>query len=147
MLLQSRPALAIAVVVDVALHGGRGTVSAADIAERLGLARRGLEPILQPLSRAGVLNSTRGPSGGYRLARPRRGISVGEIIRAVLPAKEEEAEGESSALFTQVVAPFWNEMEEETLARFDAITLDKLVRRAVGAGLTPAPSEPISFVI
>jgi Rrf2 family iron-sulfur cluster assembly transcriptional regulator len=147
MLLQGRPALAIAVVVDVALHGGRGTVSAADIAERLGLARRGLEPILQPLSRAGVLNSTRGPSGGYRLARPRRGISVGEIIRAVIAGKDEADEGESSPLFTQVVAPFWAEMEEETLARFDAITLDKLVRRAATAGLTPAPSEPISFVI
>jgi Rrf2 family transcriptional regulator, iron-sulfur cluster assembly transcription factor len=146
MLLQGRPALAIAVVLDIALHAGRSTVSAGDIAERLGLARRGLEPILQPLSRAGVLNSTRGPSGGYRLARPRRGVSVGEVVRAVLPAREP-AEGESSKLYTEVVEPYWAETEAELLARLDAVTLDKLVRRAASAGLTPAPSEPISFVI
>ena len=147
MLLQPRPALAIAVVLDVALHAGRGTVSAADIAERLGLARRGLEPILQPLSRAGVLASTRGPSGGYKLARPRRGITLGEVVRSVTGEASPPAEGENSPLFTLVVQPFWAEIDGETLARLDAVSLDVLARRAAGAGLATAPSDVISFVI
>ncbi len=147
MLLQARPALAIAVALDVALHAGRGTVSAADIAERLGLARRGLEPILQPLSRAGVLASTRGPSGGYRLARPRRGITVGEVVRAVSAESTPPAEGESNPLFTAVVQPFWGEIEAETLKLLDGVSLDVLARRAAGAGLAAAPGDVTSFVI
>ena len=147
MLLQGRPALALAVVLDVALHAGRGTVNAGDIAERLGLARRGLEPILQPLSRAGVLASTRGPAGGYKLARPRRTITVGEVVRAVLTARGPLAEGEDNPLFAKVVAPFWGEVQEESLARLDEISLDRLVRRAAAAGLVAVPMEPISFVI
>jgi Rrf2 family protein len=147
MLLQARPALALAVVLDIALHAGRGTVSAADIAERLGLARRGLEPILQPLSRQGVLSSTRGPTGGYRLARPRRGITLGEIIRAVSQEAAPPAEGESNPLFTLVVQPFWMDINEMTLKYLDTISLDTLARRAAGAGLARAPSDVISFVI
>ena len=147
MLLQPRPALALAVVLDVALHAGRGTVSAADIADRLGLARRGLEPILQPLSRGGVLASTRGPSGGYRLARPRRGITLGEVVRAVTGEPTPPAEGESSPLFTLVVQPFWAEIDAETLTRLDGVSLDVLARRAAGAGLASAPGDVISFVI
>jgi len=147
MLLQGRPALALAVVLDVALHAGRGTVNAGDIAERLGLARRGLEPILQPLSRAGVLASTRGPSGGYKLARPRRTVTVGEVVRAVLTGRQPGGEGEDSALFAKVIAPFWTEVQEEALARLDEVSLDRLVRRAAAVGLVAVPAEPISFVI
>ncbi len=147
MLLQGRPALALAVVLDIALHAGRGTVNAGDIATRLGLPRRGLEPILQPLSRAGVLVSTRGPTGGYKLARPRRTVTAGEVIRAVLTGRAPLAEGEDNPLFTRVIAPFWAEVRDEALARLDEISLDRLVRRAAAAGLTAAPAEPISFVI
>lgn len=147
MLLQGRPALALAVVLDVALHAGRGTVNAGDIAERLGLPRRSLEPILQPLSRAGVLLSTRGPAGGYKLARPRRTISAGEVVRAVLTDRGPLGEGEDSLLFARVIAPFWAELQAEILLRLDEVSLDRLVRRAATAGLTPVPMEPISFVI
>ncbi len=149
MVVKGRPAVAIAVVVDIALHAARGTVSAVDIAERLAMPRRSLEPILQPLSRAGILSSTRGPKGGYRLARPRRQISAADIVRAVQEDAPAEAagEGETAPLFTAVVGPLWAEMEAEVMAMLQKQTLDGLVRRAVAAGVARLPTEPILFQI
>jgi Rrf2 family protein len=149
MLVKGRPAVAIAVVVDVALHAARGTVPATDIASRLGMPRRSLEPILQALSRGDILASTRGPRGGYRLARPRRQIAAAEIVRAV--QQEEEAdpagEGESGQVFTAVVAPLWAEIDAQVIAILERQTLDALVRRAVAAGVARLPAEPIIFQI
>jgi Rrf2 family protein len=149
MLIRGRAAVAVAVAVDVALHAARGSTSAADIATRLGLARRGLEPILQPLSRADILASQRGPRGGYRLARPRRQISAADIVRAVLADDTPDApgEGESGKLFTAVVVPLWDQLEASVLAALEATTLDALVRRAVAAGVARLPNEPILFQI
>lgn len=149
MLIRGRPAVAVAVVIDVALHSGRGTVSAADIADRLGLARRGLEPILQPLSRNAILNSTRGPKGGYRLARPRRQISAADIVRAVLAdtPPEPAGEGETGKLFTAVVSPLWEELTTQVMQTLERQTLDMLVRKAVAAGVAQLPNEPIIFQI
>jgi Rrf2 family iron-sulfur cluster assembly transcriptional regulator len=75
LLRRERAMVAVSIMVDVAFHGSRqATVNVADIAERLGLARRSMEPVLQSLSRAGLLESVRGPRGGYRLGRPARDI-------------------------------------------------------------------------
>jgi Rrf2 family protein len=149
MLIRGRPAVAVAVVVDVALHSVHGTVSASDIADRLGLARRGLEPILQPLSRNAILTSTRGPKGGYRLARPRRQISAADIVRAVLEDAPAEApgEGEGGKLFTAVVGPLWEELTTLVMQTLERQTLDMLVRKAVAAGVARLPAEPIIFQI
>ena len=77
LLRRERAMTAVAIMLDVAFHAGRTeAVSAADIAERLGQARRGIEPVLQALSRAGLLDSIRGPKGGYRLGRPPRDLRL-----------------------------------------------------------------------
>ena len=61
---RDRAMVAVLIMLDVGFHAGRGsTVSAAEIAERAGLARRGIEPLLQALSRSGLLESVRGPRG------------------------------------------------------------------------------------
>jgi Rrf2 family iron-sulfur cluster assembly transcriptional regulator len=149
MLIRGRPAVAVAVVVDVALHSVRGTASASDIADRLGLARRGLEPILQPLARNAILASTRGPKGGYRLARPRRQISVADIVRAVQAEAPADlpGEGETGRLFTAVVGPLWDELASQVMQTLERQTLDMLVRKAVAAGVAQLPTEPIIYQI
>ena len=74
---------AIEAVVDIPFNSGVNPVQSKDIAERQGIPRRYLEQVLQQLVRADVLRGVRGPRGGYRLARERRRISLGEIVRIV----------------------------------------------------------------
>jgi Rrf2 family iron-sulfur cluster assembly transcriptional regulator len=145
---RDRGLVAVAVMLDVAFHGGRtATVSAADIAERMGLARRGMEPLLQALSRAGLLESVRGPRGGYRLGRPRRDIRLSDIVAVATADEAEPADGPTGRLQTAVVDRLWAELEEQARAQLAALTLDDLIRRAAAAGLRRPASEPITFAI
>ncbi len=146
---RDRAMTAITILLDIAFHGGRATTaSAADIAERLGLARRGMEPLLQALSRAGLLESVRGPRGGYRLGRPRRDIRLADIVAVVLAeGSEEEPAGPGGALQEAVVDRLWAELDEAAQARLAALTLDDLLRRAQDAGIRRPSAEPISFAI
>ncbi len=141
--------VAITVLLDVAFHGGRAnTVSAADIAERLGMARRGMEPLLQTLSRGGLLESVRGPRGGYRLGRARRDIRLTEIVEVALAEDAAEpTDGPSGRLQEAVVDQLWRELDQTLQTRLGALTLDDLMRRAAAAGMRRPTSEPITFAI
>lgn len=145
---RDRAMLAVTIMLDVAFHGGRAaTVSAADIAERLSMARRGMEPLLQSLSRAGLLESVRGPRGGYRLARPRRDIKVSEIVGVACAEDVENTDGPGGLLQEAVVDRLWGELEAAVLDRLAAMTLDDLLRRATTAGMRRPATEPITFAI
>lgn len=155
LLRRDRALTAIAVALDVAFHAGRGggggaggaLAGAAEVADRLGVARRGLEPVLQALSRAGLLDSVRGPRGGYRLARRPRDISLAEVLAAVAEGSEPAEDGLSGALQEAVVAPLWDDLETGLRERLAALTLDDLLRRAQAAGLKRPAAEPLNFAI
>lgn len=145
---RDRAMVAVTVMLDVAFHGGRAaTVSAADIAERLGLARRGMEPLLQALSRAGLLESVRGPRGGYRLGRPRRDIRLSDIVTVAVAGDAEPSDGPVGRLQTAVIDRLWGELEDAARAHLSALTLDDLMRRAAAAGMRRTTAEPITFAI
>jgi Rrf2 family protein len=140
-----REAVAVAAVVDVALHGVSGPVGGAAIAERLGQNPRGLEPVLQTLSRAGILASSRGRRGGYKLARARRDITAGAIVRAVA---DEAGDGSAAPpMLAKVIAPVWRDARGRTLAVLDGVTVEALARKAAAAGLAPEPDVPITYAI
>src|SRR6266496_73113 len=82
MLLPRKGALAIAAVIDIALNARGRPVAAKALAHRHRLPPRHLEPVLQALVRHGILKGTRGPRGGYELARAQNRISVDDILRA-----------------------------------------------------------------
>lgn len=146
LLRQDRALLALDIALDIAFHAaGRGEVSgAADIATRMGLARRGIEPLLQALVRAGLLHSLRGPRGGYRLARAPREVTAAEVVEAVC---EEEAPAPPGRLAAAVTAPLWQELDAAAIATLRATTLEALLRRAQAAGLRRPTPEALDFVI
>ncbi|MFH5924204.1 RrF2 family transcriptional regulator [Roseomonas xinghualingensis] len=150
LLRQDRALTAISVLLDVAFHAGRGTNGAvaggADVAERLGAARRGIEPVFQALSRAGLLEGVRGPRGGYRLGRRPRDIRLSEAVVAVAEGTEAGSDL-SGALHGSVIAPFWAELDETLREKLENLTLEDLLRRAQEAGLQRPSSEPLNFAI
>jgi DNA-binding IscR family transcriptional regulator len=96
--------------------------------------------------RAGLLDSLRGPRGGYRMARAPREVRLAEILAAVT---EEEAGPPSPAgrLAAAVTAPLWVELEALLAERLRALTLEDLLKRAAQAGLRRPVTEPLHFVI
>ena len=77
---------ALAAAVHLAVKGGGGPVRVDDIAEELGVPRNYLSKILHALARVGVLNSTRGPGGGFELARDASEIRLSELVQPFEPA-------------------------------------------------------------
>lgn len=130
-LLPRKALLAVAAVIDVALHARGQLVSAKDLAARHSLPARHLEPVLQALVRDGILKGVRGPRGGYELARERRKISVDDILKAA-GTVEEDSENSlpSSNLLKQVVNPAIAQAERVFAAALTRITIEDLARAA-----------------
>jgi Rrf2 family iron-sulfur cluster assembly transcriptional regulator len=145
---RDRGMVALAIVLDVAFHSSSETVvNAAELAERTGMARRTLEPLLQALSREHLLDSTRGPHGGYRLGRPARLIKVADVITVGLNSLEDGGQDLSGRLQRAVVEPLWTEFDTLLLTRAEALTIEDLLKRAAAAGLRKPVNEPLNFVI
>ncbi|MBL6927876.1 MAG: Rrf2 family transcriptional regulator [Rhodospirillales bacterium] len=141
---------AIEAVLDIAYHAGSGPVQSREITRRQGIPRRYLEQALQHLVREEVLVGIRGPRGGYRLARERRRISVGDIVRVVRlmdggdDAMEETA---GSELGRAVVRPIWMDLQDQLLEGLDAVTIDTLCTRANEVGIVSEGRENLDFTI
>jgi Rrf2 family protein len=121
--------LAIAAVIDVAIHAHGRPVSAKALAARHKLPPRHLEPVLQALVRDGILKGVRGPHGGYELARERKRITAEDILRAAGSA-EEAGELPLSALVNAVVRPALAEAERTFSAELGRINIDELAKQA-----------------
>jgi Rrf2 family protein len=131
MVLPRKGLLAIAAVIDIALHGRGRPVSAKALAIRHALPARHLEPVLQALVRDGILKGVRGPRGGYELGRDRRRISADDIFRAAGTIEHQNDFGSgSSVVLDEVVLPAVANAERTFSAALGRITIDELARKA-----------------
>jgi Rrf2 family protein len=134
-LLPRRSVLAIAAVVDVALHSRAAPVPAKDLAARHKLPPRHLETVLQGLVHAKILKGVRGPRGGYELARERRRITIGQIVRTAMSLSTAYPEdlGANSVLLERVIDPAVRSAGEAFLVNLDSITIEQTCESAAKA--------------
>ncbi len=149
ILLSRRSQLAIAAVVDVAIHARPSPVAAKALAARHNLPPRHLETLLQALVKAGILKGVRGPRGGYELARERRRVSAGEIVRAAMADGLEEGTlpEPESLLVNIVVRPLVHVASQKFLAELDAVSVDDLCRQAGDMAVFGKPKTSADFTI
>jgi Rrf2 family protein len=83
MKISAKGRYALRLMVDLAQHDNGEWIALKDISTRQGISVKYLEQIVSGLSRAGLLRSSRGAAGGYKLARPAAKYTAGEIIRAL----------------------------------------------------------------
>ncbi len=148
--LSKKMLFAIEAVLDIAYHAGGAAVQSREITRRQGIPRRYLEQALQQLVREGVLLGVRGPRGGYRLARERRRIAIGDIVRVVrsMDTGDDPVENPTgSELGHKVVRPLWVELQDEIMKQMDAISIDDLCNRAQSAGVASEGRGHLDFSI
>jgi len=136
--LPRRDQVALAAVIDVAIHARPQPVSTKAIAERLDVPPRYLEQIMQPLVRAGVLKGQRGPKGGYALARERRRITPADILRAL----NGEPDGEDLIEHNKHLSDWWEGVSQGVEAVMNETTLEDLIDNRAGTG-----GKPLDFTI
>lgn len=81
MKISTRGRYALRFMIDLSQHDSSGYITLKDISERQEISIKYLEQITSLLSKFGLLQSVRGPQGGYRLAKPTSEYTVGEILR------------------------------------------------------------------
>ena len=101
MKLSTKGRYGLRAMIDLAVYSEKEPVSIQSIADRQNISERYLEQLMASLKKEGLVKSIRGANGGYQLARPAIGISVGDILRALegdlravtCPANGEEGNG------------------------------------------------------
>lgn len=112
-----------------------GAMFVRDIAEREGLSVAYVEKILWTLSRSRIVESVRGPKGGYRLTRPSSEISLGEVMRALggIPSEEEICSQFTGNQDTCVhhddcgLKPVWTSITDFVNSVFDKVPISTLL--------------------
>ena len=84
------------------------------------------------------MRGVRGPRGGYRLARERRRVTLGQITRIVAAMEDTSDPVESSTssqLGREVLRPIWQELQDEAIGKLEEISIEDLCRRARDSGV------------
>ncbi|KUM34093.1 Fe-S cluster assembly transcriptional regulator IscR [Pseudomonas sp. EpS/L25] len=132
MRLTTKGRYAVTAMLDLALHAQRGPVSLADISERQGISLSYLEQLFARLRRGSLVNSVRGPGGGYQLARDMSGIHVAQVIDAVnesVDATRCQGSGGCHQGDTCLTHHLWCDLSDQIHAFLSGITLADLVAR------------------
>jgi Rrf2 family iron-sulfur cluster assembly transcriptional regulator len=117
-------------MVDLALRDGSGPVTLAEISSRQKISLSYLEQLFGKLRRHELVDSVRGPGGGYRLAKDTAQISVAEIILAVdEPIDATQCGGKENCRDEQkcLTHDLWATLNERIFGYLEGVTLRQLV--------------------
>jgi Rrf2 family transcriptional regulator, iron-sulfur cluster assembly transcription factor len=123
---------AVTAMLDLALHGASGPVTLAEIAARQGISQSYLEQLFGKLKRARLVQSLRGPGGGYALNRDAWDISVSEIIGCVgegIDATRCGGSGDCQDGLVCITHELWMDLSQRIDDFLSEISLGSLVER------------------
>jgi Rrf2 family iron-sulfur cluster assembly transcriptional regulator len=147
MKLSTKGRYAMIALTDLAAQGSEELVSLSAIAERQDISLAYLEQLFVKLRRAGLVDSVRGPGGGYRLARAIEAIRIAEILTAVdenMDALSRGAGahgGDRGTREQQLADRFWEQLSANVYVLLHQTRLGDVVADQ----LVPCPAVP-SFV-
>ncbi|HKK15679.1 MAG TPA: Fe-S cluster assembly transcriptional regulator IscR [Gammaproteobacteria bacterium] len=132
MKLTTKGRYAVTAMLDLALHDTEGPVNLADIARRQEISLSYLEQLFAKLRKNGLVESSRGPGGGYRLALAADDISISSVISAVDEQVDatrcgglQNCQGHLRCLTHDL----WQELSNQITSFLDGISLGDLVQR------------------
>ena len=151
MRLTTKGRFAVTAMLDVALHATAGPVTLGAVAERQKISLSYLEQLFGKLRRRQLVESVRGPGGGYHLAREASAISVADIVRAVEePLDSTQCGGRENCRENQrcMTHDLWEELNSTVYGFLSTVKLSQLVEkqrtRPVAMVRSPAKPEPVS---
>jgi Rrf2 family iron-sulfur cluster assembly transcriptional regulator len=154
MRLSTKGRFAVNAMIDVALREKLGPVPLSDIAERQQISLSYLEQMFSKLRQHGLVESTRGPGGGYALGHRTDSITVADIIGAVEEGELHSA-GDTSrrseinepALGQDMAQDLWDNLNSKMVDYMKAITLRSLVLGQLAKGVRvetkPSPNRGV----
>ncbi|MGH6855816.1 MAG: Rrf2 family transcriptional regulator [Aestuariivirga sp.] len=134
MKMSTKGRYAVMAMIDIGEHSGGEPISLAEIAERQDISQEYLEQLFGKLRKAGLVDSARGPGGGYRLAREASEIPMADIILAVdEPLRLTRCEGDAVEGCVKgekcSAHDLWSSLGRQMMNFLGSITLDDVVSR------------------
>ena len=130
MRLTTKGRYAVTAMLDLSLNYGLGAITLADISERQGISLSYLEQLFARLRKQGLVSSSRGPGGGYRLSRTAETITVLDVISAVDEKVDstqcegrQNCHGDEKCLSHEL----WQSLSDQIRVYLDGITLAEVV--------------------
>ena len=136
MCINTRGRYAVNALLDLALRDAGGPVTLVSISQRQRIALSTLEQLFSRLRRDGLVESTRGPGGGYKLGRGTDEISVADIVAAV---DDAEHESDADAGTPRISRALWHRLDSAMREHMAAISLASLVQQQLDKGVRVEP--------
>jgi Rrf2 family iron-sulfur cluster assembly transcriptional regulator len=148
MRLSTKGRYAVMAMADLARNGGDRAVSLAEIATRQEISLSYLEQLFARLRKGGLVQSVRGPGGGYRLAKGANETVVAEIVLAVdEPIRATRCSGHASPRGCMTAGErcithhLWEDLGDEIHRYLAGVSLEDVVMNRTGARRRPAPAD------
>lgn len=141
MRLSTKGRFAVTAMIDVALREKFGPVPLADIALRHQISLSYLEQMFSKLRHHGLVESTRGPGGGYTLGHRSDGITVADIIGAVEGKTASHSPDNTTPTLgvtaQDITQELWDTLNSKMLDYMQSITLRSLMLEQLAKGFRP----------
>lgn len=146
MRLSTRGRFAIAAMIDLASRQTPAPVPLQDLAVRHRISMSYLEQMFAKLRQHGLVESTRGPGGGYTLAHAPDAITVADIIGAIddgSEARAKESQREPSASAQEMTQELWDALQSTVAAYLRTVTLQSLATEQKAKGFQAVERKPV----